>query len=167
MRSCSAKVAGWLGGPHQRSSSRGSAQSCQTRSTGASNSAVSVIVKASKSFFTSVTGMVRLSLLGGGLGEDSVDALDPAAPERLEPVERLVGATQGIGLGVDDLFAPAPLFADQAGPLEQRHVFLDRGEADRVEPGERRYRELGPADPAEDVAAGGVAERLEQQVGRL
>src|SRR5690349_1861821 len=128
-------VAGWLGGPHQRSSWRGSAQSCQTRSTGASSSAVSVIVKASKSFCTSVTGMVRSSLLGGGLGEDLVDALDSAAPERLELVERLVGAAQGVGLGLDDLFASAPLFADQTGPLEQRHVLLDRGEADRIEPG--------------------------------
>lgn len=101
------------------------------------------------------------------MGEDLVDALDPTAPERLEPVERLVGAAQGVGLGMDDLLAPAPLLADQAGPLEQRHVLLDRGEADRIEPGERRYRELGLADPAKDVAPGGVAERLEQQIGPL
>ena len=37
--------AGYVGGPHQRSSWRGSAQSCQTRSGEASNSASSVIVR--------------------------------------------------------------------------------------------------------------------------
>src|SRR5918996_6220544 len=50
-------VTGYVGGPHQRSSFRESAHSSQTRAISASNSAVIVRVRASKSFFTSITAI--------------------------------------------------------------------------------------------------------------
>src|SRR3954452_6990400 len=54
-RSCSVTVAGYMGGPHQRSSWRGSLQICQTRSIGASKRAVMVMVLASASLTTLIT----------------------------------------------------------------------------------------------------------------
>src|SRR5918996_1493590 len=50
-------VTGYVGGPHQRSSFRESAHSSQTRAISASNWAVTVKVRASKSFFTSITAI--------------------------------------------------------------------------------------------------------------
>jgi len=76
-----------------------------------------------------------------------------------------VGASQRVDLGADELFAPAPVLADQARPLEHRNVLLHRREADRVEPSERRDRQFPFGRAAEDVAPGGVAEGLEEQIG--
>src|SRR4051794_31967673 len=54
-RSYEVTVAGYVGGPHQRSSWRGSDHSSQTRSAGASNSASSVMVRFCGSLRTSIT----------------------------------------------------------------------------------------------------------------
>src|SRR5919197_3514659 len=61
-RSCSVTVAGYLGGPHQRSSCRGSLQTCQTRPIGASKRAVMVMVLASASLTTLITVIAVLPL---------------------------------------------------------------------------------------------------------
>ena len=56
-RSWSTKVAGWRRRPTPRSSRRGSDHISQTRSALASNSAVNIMVRASRFLFTSVTGI--------------------------------------------------------------------------------------------------------------
>lgn len=60
------KVAGHPGGPQNRSSWRGSVNAVHRRSTGAAKSAVRVMVSASASVVTAVTGM-SVSFVGGVL----------------------------------------------------------------------------------------------------
>ena len=102
--------------------------------------------------------------IGVVFGEHLVDAIDPAAPVALEPVEGRSGPREAGGLDVDDLFAPASLFSHQPRPLELRNVLLDRREADRIEAGEGGDGELRLTRADEDVSPGGVAESLEEKV---
>src|SRR5687768_13445602 len=89
-------VAGYPGGPQNRSSWRGSVNASHRRSCEAANSAVSVMVRASGSVVTAVTGISCsfcvgvLGVLvvmpcgrGRGFGEDRVEAVDTGAPQLL------------------------------------------------------------------------------------
>ena len=98
-------VAGQVGGPHQRSSWRGSCQMRQTRSALASKSATKVSVSASASLYELTTGMGSrpLSILVP-LGQDRVDQLyRPAQPglragpldQRQQPVLDVFGSPKG------------------------------------------------------------------------
>ena len=59
------------------------------------------------------------------------------------------------------LLPPAALLRHELGPLQDRHVLLDRGQADRVAAGKGRHRPLALEHRAHDVAPGRVGERVE------
>ena len=82
----------------------------------------------------------------------------------LEPVEQLPRLADADGFGVHALLPSDPLLADEARPLEHRDVLLHGGEAHPVGAGEGRHRPLALDHPGEDVAPGGVRERVEDQV---
>jgi hypothetical protein len=88
----------------------------------------------------------------------------PPPPGRLEFVEGLPRPAYGVGVGAHELFPSAALLGDQAGPLKHRDVLLHRGEAHRVGVGQPRHRQLAADAAAEDVAAGGVGQGVEQVV---
>ena len=103
----------------------------------------------------------------GNLREQVRHPIHAPAPVRLELVECLTRPADGIGVGADALFPSAALLGDQAGPLQHRDVLLDRGEAHGVYLGQPRHCQLVFKAAAEDVAAGGVGERVEHAVGSL
>ena len=156
------KVDGAIGGPHQRSSLRGSAHSSHTRSSGASNSAVMVRVQASRSLSTlvTVTGVPFF-------GEDFGHAGHAAAPQVFELVERAPCPGHGGDLGAHERLPPAALLGHQAGALEHGHVLLDRGEAHRIGLGQPRYRRGFDRAAAQDVAPRRICEATEELIDRI
>src|SRR2546428_11479064 len=116
-RSCLVKVAGYFGGPHQRSSWRGSAHSCQMRSTDASNSASIVRVSLLGSLRTAVTVIVCAPLFPRfrwcpRLGDEFVHAVDPSPPQPLVLVEQPARDEQPLGVGADDPATADALLCD-------------------------------------------------------
>ena len=163
-RSCSVTVAGYIGGPHQRCSWRGSLQSSQTRSIGASKRAVMVRVLASASLTTLGHGHCGLFRR---LREDLVDAVDAPAPERLELVEQMMGGPERRDVAAHVLLPAMAGLGDEPRALECAHVLVHRGEADRIAAGQVGDRVRIAQHHREDVAAGGVGQRMEERVGLL
>src|SRR3954469_6340675 len=81
--------------------------------------------------------------------------------------EQPCGCPDGADVATDDLLSSATFLAHQLGPLEHRHVLLDRGEAHVVVAGEDRDRRLLLEHPRDDVATGGVGEGREDPVDVL
>lgn len=78
--------------------------------------------------------------------------------------EQALGASERVDLAVHDLLPTSPLFRDEAGSLENGHVFLDRCEADVVRARERRDRLLFANHALHDVTSRGISQRVEDQV---
>src|SRR5690242_9146752 len=95
-RSCEVTVAGYVGGPHQRSSWRGSAQSCHTRAGGTSNAASRVMVRCSGSLRTAVT---VIGLFLRVLDDERGHAADPPAPQLLVLIEQAARHAQPLEVG--------------------------------------------------------------------
>jgi hypothetical protein len=108
-------------------------------------------------------------LLGsfGGFGEDPGETTDAVSPERLEFVECMAHAAEGVDIGADELLSPSGALADETGALEYRNVLLDRGKAHRVGASEDRDRRLAVHRPAEDVPPRRVGERVEETIDPL
>ncbi len=77
--SCRVNVAGYVGGPQNRSSWRGSAYASQSRCRGTSKSATTVMVSAVGSFVTDVIGMMFLQGCGLGSGDSSPNSASSRA----------------------------------------------------------------------------------------
>jgi hypothetical protein len=118
-----------------------------------------VILRFSVSLTTSVTVTGKL------LVENPVDAVDTRAPERLELVEQAVHVAKDTGYPPDPLLTAVPALDDEPRPLEHRHVLLHRREAHRVAAGQLGDRLLLRQHDRDDVATGGVGERVEHVVG--
>jgi hypothetical protein len=88
-----------------------------------------------------------------------------APPERLELVEQAVHLAKDTGHPPDPLLATVPALDDEPRPLEHRHVLLHRREAHRVAAGQLGDRLLLRQHDRDDVATGGVGERVEHVVG--
>jgi hypothetical protein len=84
-----------------------------------------------------------------------------------ELVERLPGPADGIGIGSHELLPSAALLTDEADPLQHGDVLLHRGEAHRVGVGQLRHRKVAPDRAAQDVATGGIGQRVKQMVYSL
>ena len=153
-----------MGGPHQRSSWRGSAHSCHTRSIGAANSAT--ITRRSRS---SSLSMLTMLIRGprGRLGEQLHHPVHAAAPRALEVVEHPPRPADGGAVGVDELLPPAPLLGHETGPLQHRDVLLHRREAHGVAGGEPRDRRVLHQAAVQDVPARRVGQRVEHAVDLL
>ena len=163
-RSCSSTSAGYAGGPHQRSSWRGSLQTCQTRAIGASKRAVMVRVLASASLTTLITVIAALLRR---IREELLDAVDAPAPERFEIVEQAMGGPQRRDVAAHALLAAVAGLGDEPRALERADVLVHRGEADRVAAGQVGDRMRVLQHHGEDVAARGVGQRVEERVGLL
>jgi hypothetical protein len=100
----------------------------------------------------------------GILREQVGHPLHPPAPGRLELVEGFPRLADGAGVGAHELLPPAAPLGDQASALQHRDVLLHRGEAHLVGVGQSRHRQLVVGGAAQDVAAGGVGQRVEQVV---
>ena len=123
----STKVAGWVGGPHTRSSWRASAYTSQMRWTGAANSASMIRVRLSMSCLTSVTGMSLIPLEGGGVCDQVVDAGDASAPDGLELAEHRAHRADGFHVAAGQCLAPAASLGDETGTLQDGNVLQGRG----------------------------------------
>src|SRR5919206_877859 len=93
-----------------------------------------------------------------GFGNELGHAVDAAAPELLVLVEQAAHDAEALEIGADDLAASNALLGDQAGPLEDGDVLLDRGEAHGVMAGQLDDALLGADRAADDVAARAVRE---------
>ena len=69
------------------------------------------------------------------------------------------------GAAPDPLLTAAPVLDDEPRPLEHRHVLLHGREAHRVAAGQLGDRLLLRQHHRDDVAPGGVGERVEHVVG--
>src|SRR3954464_798286 len=126
------------------------------------------MVSRSRSFSTSSTGIASLlRSLGSVLREEAVHGCDSGAPEDLVPIEQVAGQPQPFGFRVHALLPPAPPLADETGLLEHADVLLHGGQAHPVGAGECGDGLLTFDHPGEDVAPGGVRERLEDPVDLL
>jgi hypothetical protein len=145
-----------VGGPHQRSSWRGSAHSCQTRSGEASNSASRV--RSTPAGSCGRRSRSSVSLLGAVFDELG-HAVDAAAPQLLIVVEQATRDAQPLEVGADDLASPDALLGDQAGPLEDGDVLL----VPLLRSSSGVAGQLGDALLAFDRAAHGVAAGVVRQ----
>ena len=73
----------------------------------------------------------------------------------------------GVDVAADELLAAVALLDHEPGALEHGDVLLHGGEAHRVAAGERRHRVLLRHRADDDVAAGGVGERMEDAIGAI
>ena len=87
-----------------------------------------------------------------------------SSPHRLELVEQALGVAHGVDVPGHELLPPVSALGHQAGPFEHRHVLLHGREAHRVPPRQRRHRVLAAQARDDDVATGGVAQRVEHEV---
>src|SRR4051794_7582278 len=155
-RSCSVSVAGYIGGPHQRSSWRGSLQTCQTRAIGASKRAVMVRVLASASLITLITGIPVLFRSDAGC----CSVLDPEAQ-----VGHIGSFEEAGQFEVDGTCE----VSEQLSPAAQEH--RDQSELELVEEArtQARLRQLGAVDEHVPVACGllGLPHRALDSVGHV
>src|SRR4030095_15646345 len=96
--------------------------------------------------------------------DELVHALDALSPQLLVPVEQALRRAEGLEVGADDLPSPDAMLADEAGPLEDGDVLLDRREAHRVVGGQLGHALLSVDRAAHDVTPGGVRECAENAV---
>src|SRR6266545_771887 len=162
-KSCCSKVAGHVGGPHHRSSWRGSCHTCHTRSTLASNSATNVSVSAWSSLceLTTAMGLLPFSVFG----QDLFNASGAVQPELLVGIEQAGRLPKRRHVSVHHLLPSASLFGNERSPFQDRHVLLHRCEAHREVLCESRYRLLVADHPGHDVATRGVRQGVEDAVG--
>src|SRR5262249_24559255 len=138
-----------------------SSQTCQTRSTGASKCAVTVIVRLAESLST-LSRSLSCSFLRSF--DNLADALDAVAPQGFQLVQQEVGPLQGRRVAADPLLTALEPFHDQPCSLQDRRVLLHRREAHREAAGEVRDRVLPREDERQDVPTGPVAQRGEDAV---
>src|SRR4051812_27809289 len=165
-RSYVSKVAGYPGGPQNRSSCRGSANADQRRSTGTGKSPTSVIVRASGSVVTDVTGMTFSFFLRGlfRFGEQRVETVDASSPEGGVGVELLLRSRDGRGIGADEPLPPAVLLGHESGSFQHGDVLLHRRERHRVRGREAADRRVADQGAAQDVSSGRIRERVKDAV---
>ena len=99
--------------------------------------------------------------------EDLFDAVDALAPERFEIVEQAMGGPQRRDVAAYALLPALAGLGDEPRALERSYVLVHRGEADRIPAGQVGYRVPLPQNHGEDVAAGGVGQRMKERVGPL
>lgn len=91
-------------------------------------------------------------------------SVQSAAPEGSIIGEPLVGIEEGRRVEADNLEAAAALAGDEFGGLEDLEVLGDGGKRERVGSGEVAHG-FGPGgDIAEESAAGGIGERVEDGI---
>src|SRR5207302_2842590 len=91
-----------------------------------------------------------------------------AAPQLLVLVEQAARDAQLVEIAADDFAASDALLRDQAGPLENCDMLLDRREAHRVVAGQLEDALLSVDRPADDVAPRVIRQGAEHavEVGR-
>src|SRR4029079_8902508 len=116
---------------------------------------------------TSVTGMSGLLPSGSRVevgGEQVAHAGDAVAPQQFEPVQSVVGGTQGRDVSGHQVLPALALFGHQSRPLQDRDVLLHGGEAHRVVAGQGGDRERVVNRAPHDVPPRGVGEGLEEPI---
>jgi hypothetical protein len=99
-----------------------------------------------------------------GFGEEVAESVHAVAPSCLELVEQAVDVAHGADPPAHDLLAASLVLGDEVSPLENGDVLLHGGEAHRVSPSQVGDGVLALQDQPDDVAAGPIGERMEQEI---
>src|SRR3954451_6356050 len=99
--------------------------------------------------------------------EDLLDAVDAPAPERFEIVKQAMGGPQRRDIAAHALLTAVAGLGDEPRALQRSYVLVHRSEADRIAAGPGGYRVRVAQYRGEDVAAGGVGQRMKERVSVL
>ena len=113
---------------------------------------------------------VRVKKIGSGgcrrfgVGEQRIEAIDPASPDAFEVVEQRLSATDPVWVAADKSLTSLLALVHESCSFQHGDVLLDGSERHVVLSGELRDRRFVAQRSADDVAPGRVGEGPEDPV---